>query len=240
MALFAALVPFTSAAAVAELPAYLSEMGEGLMGEITAFMNEFITEESGWAQFFLTKGSMVVNEVQRTVDHAYQMVRIFYLITTIVLICKCFFQFGDLIKKIFYFFFDFIGWFFPKFIPWFMQFVSCTISKIMHLPQCFLWYGLDTAGWIFYLPFRLLFWILDEMLFSGIPTITKGEHDLWKYMYEFDNYIHDGLKTGIHLFHFPDSVTNTCYQCKIANYPPGPTFPIKAIEKFIECILTPF
>jgi len=153
---------------------------------------------------------------------------------------KCFFIVGDLFVKLFKFIFLFIGWFISKFIPWFIQFVTCTINKIMSLPQCLLWYGLDTAGWIFYLPFRFIFWIIDQVLFSGKPTITKAEKSMWEYMYKLDNYVHDGLNTGIHLFKFPNSVTATCYKCKISKFPTAPSFPFKEIEKFIRCILTPF
>lgn len=233
MAAMAALVPFTTAAAPALIPAYTAILADMISSDVKS-------ESSIWTSFFGTKAEAIANEVARQVDNAYQKARTAYLIVTVILICKCFFQLGDLIVKLFKFVFAFIAWFFPMFIPWFLQFVTCTISKIMHLPQCFMWYGLDTAGWIFYLPFRLLFWILDEMLFSGKPIIVKAEHDMWESMYKFDNYVHDGLGTGLHLFHFPDSVTKTCYQCKIDNYPPGPTFPFKEIEKFIQCILTPF
>ena len=180
------------------------------------------------------------NEIKRQLDYSFQMYRIAYLITTMLLIGKCFFIVGDLFVKLFKFIFLFIGWFISKFIPWFIQFVTCTINKIMSLPQCLLWYGLDTAGWIFYLPFRFIFWIIDQVLFSGKPTITKAEKSMWEYMYKLDNYVHDGLNTGIHLFHFPNSVTATCYKCKISKFPTAPSFPFKEIAKFIRCILTPF
>lgn len=188
----------------------------------------------------LMYGKQIASDVQRKLEHEYSMMKVFYLITTLLLIGKCFFLFGDLFVKLFKWTFLFTGWFFSKFIPWFFKFLTCAFSKLMSLPQCLLWYGLDTACWIFYLPFRFMFWILDEILFSGKPTIVAAEHNMWKYMYQLDNYVHDGLKTGIHIFHYPDSVIATCYSCDIDSYPPSPSFPFKAIEKFIQCILTPF
>jgi hypothetical protein len=188
----------------------------------------------------LQKTRTIRNEMKRKVDHIFSMKKIFYLISSVLLIGKCFFQFGDLVINIFKWSFSFTGWFFSRYIPWFLQFVSCTFQKIMHLPKCFMWYGLETAGWIFYLPFRFLFWLLDEILFSGVSTITDAEHTFWKYLVELDNTIHDGLGTGIHIVHFPDSVIETCYTCKIDAYPPGPQFPYNQIQKFIKCVLTPF
>ena len=225
MAALAALIPFVTMVAPVFAPILAAQSQSGIMTQISQAMQY---------------AGQITNEIKRRVDQAYQMYKTMYLIITLLLIGKCFFLFGDLIVKLFRWAFSFIGWFFPHFIPWFLQFVTCTISKITHLPQCFLWYGLDTAGWIFYLPFRFLFWLLDELLFSGRSTIVKAEHDAWEYMYKFDNYIYYGLNTGVHIFHFPDSVNNTCFKCKIKNLKAAPTFPFKAIEKFIKCILTPF
>jgi hypothetical protein len=199
-----------------------------------------------------------VSEAKRRTEHKSSMFNIFKLIGFVLLLGKCFMLLGDLVVKLFKWSFEYIGWFFRYFLIWFFQFTSCSLQKLLALPKCFLWYGLDTIGWIFYLPFRFIFWLLDQIIFSGVNTptddldqdgnrvgsyggpIVTAEHTMWKYMFQFDNFVHTGMGTGIHLFHFPDSVQETCYFCKIKPLKDSPKFPFKEINKFMKCILTPF
>lgn len=228
-------------------------LGAKVAGEIGNIQRK-IAEVQQKYETKMQKIRTIRNEIKRKTDHIFQMKKIFFMTSAILLIGKCFALFGDLFGKLFKWAFRFVAWFFNDFIKWFIQFVTCTIQKILHIPKCFMWYGLDTAGWIFYLPFRFLFWLLDQLLFSGVDSpnpddpnadpyggpIVTAEHQVWKYLYQLDNTIHDGFGTGFHIAHFPDSVMETCYSCKIDPYPHGPTFPYKEIEKFIKCILTPF
>jgi len=105
--------------------------------------------------------------------------------------------------------------------------IAISISK---LPKCFLWYALDTMGWIIYLPFRFVFWVLDYF----IPEIkmTEKEHKGWDFLDEIDYFLHgpngnwfmdqyadksppnpdpDSLNLEFHVIHFPNSVMETCY-----------------------------
>lgn len=117
-----------------------------------------------------------------------------------------------------------VPWFFVKFIPWLFGLFMCGVNGIINLPQCFIWYMLDIAGRIIYLPFRLTFWFLEYL--TEIE-LTKIEKDIWCFLEEIDKYIHspepDGLGTGIHIIHFPDSVMSKCYTCK-TKFPKPPEY----------------
>lgn len=117
-----------------------------------------------------------------------------------------------------------VPWFFRKFIPWLIDLFMCGINGIINLPQCFLWYMLDIAGRIIYLPFKITFYFLEWL--TEIE-ITKIEKDVWCFLEDIDKYIYspepDGLGTGIHIIHFPDSVMRKCYYCK-SKFPKPPKY----------------
>lgn len=185
----------------------------------------------------------VISKIQSMIRQAVQkstMMSVFQIFAVVFAIGKCIFAFFDLFVGLLMWAFYFIIWFPSKFIPWFAMFTWCTINKILMLPRCFLWYGLDTAGWALYLPFRFTFWLLDQIFDIGL---VKMEHDVWCFLDDIDHFIHDsgdGLGTGFHIIHFPDSVMKTCYSCDVGDYPPGPTFPIDKLMKFFKCIVAPF
>lgn len=152
-------------------------------------------------------------------------------VKTIIRCLEAFFKFvGELLK----FSFNISAWFFTEFIPWLGQYLECALDKIISLPKCFLWYTLDTISYILYLPVRFGFWLIDSMLNIGIQKIEK---DIWCFLDDIDKFIHDsgndGLGTGIHIIHFPDSVMQKCYQCKASSFPKLPN--AKAIKSaYIE------
>ena len=148
------------------------------------------------------------------------------------------------------------------FIPWIVRFIMCTAYKIAHFPKCFLWYALDTFGWILYLPFKFLFWILDTILDIGM---VEKEHAAWNFFDEIDYFVHgpmdnwfkdqyvDGknmdtknpdpensLNLGLHLIHFPDSVMETCYGMKYAKLAKIRNFPLDKFMDFMKCAISPF
>jgi hypothetical protein len=61
---------------------------------------------------------------------------------------------------------------------------------------------LDIYGFIFYLPFSLLFWILG---------LQKIEKKMWKGIDKIDSAIYN--QSGFHIFHYTNSVMNKCYRC---------------------------
>lgn len=123
-----------------------------------------------------------------------------------------------------WFFGEAVPWFFVKFIPWLFKLFMCGVNGIINLPQCFIWYMLDIAGRIIYLPFKLTFWFLEYL--TEIE-LTKIEKDIWCFLEDIDKYIHspepEGLGTGIHIIHFPDSVMSKCYTCK-TKFPKPPEY----------------
>lgn len=186
---------------------------------------------------------MVVSKIEaasRRIVQKTTMVNVLQIFAVLFAIGKCLFKFFDLVVALAMWFYKFIIWFPVKFIPWFLKFVWCTINKILMLPKCFLWYGLDTIGWAIYLPFRFIFWLLDSIFNIGL---VKIEHNIWCFFDDIDHFVHDkkdGLGTGFHIIHFPDSVMKTCYSCDTGKYIPGPTFPISKITGFFKCIVAPF
>tara|TARA_B100000927_G_C16408379_1_gene446294 strand:- start:512 stop:1138 length:627 start_codon:yes stop_codon:yes gene_type:complete len=135
-----------------------------------------------------------------------------------------------------WFFGEIIPWFFAKFLPWLVGLFMCGVNGIVNLPQCFLWYMLDIAGRIIYLPFRITFWFLEYL--TEIE-LTKIEKDVWCFLEEIDQYIYkpepDGLGTGIHIIHFPDSVILKCYTCK-SKFPKPPPYETQNAFSFINRI----
>lgn len=145
------------------------------------------------------------------------------------------------------------------FIPWLIRFIICSSYKIVSFPKCFLWYGLDIAGWIFYLPFRFLFWLVDAILDVGL---VKLEHDTWCFLDDLDYFLHgpkdnyfmyqyapedrnvptpdpESLNTGYHIIHFPDSVMEKCYALNYYALANCPDFPFEKLIAFVKCALNP-
>jgi hypothetical protein len=201
------------------------------------------------------------------------------IIAMIVILGKCIFLgINFFIQSIMWFFSKFIPWLFgpwpkqvfskPKasdvsvragFIPWMIRYIICMAYSIASFSKCFLWYALDTAGWIAYLPFRFVFWLCDYMLNVGL---LKVEKDMWYFLAEVDYFLHgpannyfldtnyvpgpqtttdpNSLNLGMHIIHFPDSVMEQCYAFrpfKLANLA---SFPMKAFQQFLSCAMNPF
>lgn len=126
------------------------------------------------------------------------------------------------------------------FIPFVVRYIIVIALGIMNLPKCILWYGLDTLGWILYLPFRLVFWTLDYLLSFNKKSsdkkeddfsFTDKEHEFWNFLAEIDYFFHgpkdnwfidnykkpipkpdpNSMNLGFHIIHFPNSVMETCY-----------------------------
>jgi len=137
------------------------------------------------------------------------------------------FQFLRWIGKIFKWLIAFPKWLITFFIPYTFKWAACTINKIILLPKCFLFYGLDFVLWCMYLPIRFVFWLMDVILgsFNIKPFVVKAEHEFWAYIYGVDKYVHDDLGTGFHFAHYPDSVINMCYACGIPKWQKAPPFP---------------
>jgi hypothetical protein len=209
--------------------------------------------------------------------------RFLELIAFVVIIGKCLFKLLTFVIDLGRWTFDFLQWLvlpWPAslmtpgkkdstaqagFIPWLIRFVMTTVYKIVHFPKCFLWYALDTAGWIFYLPFRFLFWLVDSILDLGI---IKKEHDAWCFLDDIDYYLHgpidnefldqyedsaeitklhdakqedpDSMNLGFHFIHFPDTVMQTCYQVNNYSLANLKSFPMKSFLSFMKCAMSPF
>jgi len=131
------------------------------------------------------------------------------IINSVKTLIRCLMAFFTFISVFFSYCGNFTIWIFTYLLPWVGQYLECAFQKIISLPKCFFWYSLDCIAWVFYLPFRMLFWSLGMEEFI---------HDyFWCLLEDMDKFIHDedGLNTGVHIIHFPDSVMNKCYYCDI-------------------------
>ena len=136
---------------------------------------------------------------------------------------KCLDAFFAYVLALTNYIFAFTTWFFVKFLPWSAQYFECAFEKIVSLPKCFMWYGLETLGYILYLPFRFIFWVFDSMFQIGIQDMIQAG---WDALDDLDKFIHDtgdgNMGTGFHIIHFPDSVIAKCYKCNVGCFPKMP------------------
>jgi hypothetical protein len=145
------------------------------------------------------------------------------IFNTINTLFDCTLAFFNFVIVLFLYIGDFTTWIFIYFFPWLGQYFECALQKIIYLPKCFLWYALDCMSWIIYLPFRIIFWLLDYIFNLGIEDFV---HDyFWCLLEDLDKFIHDdgenNLGTGFHIIHFQDSVMETCYNCNIQSIGKG-------------------
>jgi len=100
-----------------------------------------------------------------------------------------------------------------KIFIWVAMWVMCAFNKILQLPQCFLWYFLEFLGFVFYLPFRILFAIIDLI----VPGFNKIIYEGWCFLYRLDSSVYS--TTGYHFMHYPDEIINKCYKCGVGQFP---------------------
>jgi hypothetical protein len=89
------------------------------------------------------------------------------------------------------------------------SYIMCGVRYIENLHRCALYYALDIAGSIMYLPFRLTLWIIKAFLGRDLYAL---EAYIWSFVYTADSYCYQ--YTGIHFAHYPKNVRNLCYNCK--------------------------
>jgi hypothetical protein len=233
---------------------------------------------------FMNLAQQFVGQLKTTFSSVKSASSFLAVIGMIVIIGKCIFSFINFfISFLIWQFKDFILWLFTPFptglfsfkrgdekmkaglLPWLIRYIIVIAYKVIRLPKCFLWYFLDTAGWILYLPFRFTFWFMDWLM--GGKQIVKAEHKAWDTLNQLDYFLHgrpndnffmfqydpnpapkldknghdvDTMKLGLHIIHFPDSVMFQCYSLspyKLAKFPP---FPMKQLSAFLKCAISPF
>jgi hypothetical protein len=129
-----------------------------------------------------------------------------------------------------------VQWF-PFFLIWLTQYIVCAFQKLLNIPNCSLWYGMEIAGKMFYLPFRITFAVLD-MIFGFLAidfSIQYMVNRVWWFIDDIDHAMYDG-GSGFHIVHYPDDVIKRCYSCDIGNYPKMPKFPMGAVTAFSRCV----
>jgi hypothetical protein len=89
--------------------------------------------------------------------------------------------------------------------------VKCGVKFAVNITDCWLFYLLDffigTVYAIFVrLPLYILYFVLGVDLWPPIRSVYKVAD-------EFDKMLHD--MSGMHLIHYPDSITSKCYSCNL-------------------------
>jgi hypothetical protein len=125
----------------------------------------------------------------------------------------------------------------PFFIIWLLQFILCAFQKLLNIPNCFLWYSMEVAGKMFYLPFRLTFYVLDLILSTmGVGfSIQDIVNRIWWFIDDIDHYLYE-QGSGFHIVHYPDDIIKRCYSCSIGKFPKIPEFPMDAVTSFASCV----
>lgn len=125
----------------------------------------------------------------------------------------------------------------PLFILWGIQFVICAVTKIINIPNCFLWYSLEIIGKLFYLPFFWTFQLLD-MFFKHLLRINfsvlRIVDRIWWFLDDMSHLFY-GMG-GFHFMHYSDEVIKRCYTCKIGRFPKIPRFPMRSVTSFTRCV----
>ena len=225
----------------------------------------------------------IINGIQQQLTKVMQVMSFLEVIGIIVIIGKCIFAAFTFIVEFCIWIFYFLKWLIlpwpsnfltPErddvnveagFVCWLIRYIIVIAYKVTSLPKCFLWYFLDTAGWVLYLPFKFVFWVMD--LIIGDNTFESGEKNAWYFLDGIDYFLHgkpndnyfmyeydpnpepildefgndvDTMNLGFHIIHFPDSVMFQCYSINPYALADLASFPIKAFEDFIKCAASPF
>ena len=119
----------------------------------------------------------------------------------------------------------------PAILQWAVAGFMCGLTGIFNLPKCFLWYLLEWIGWVLYLPFRFLFFLMDGVMYGiiGKTGVVNFEHQVWCFMEDLDKYLHKNFG-GMHIIHYSDSVVAKCYSCKMPPFPTLPAFPEQGLD----------
>ena len=132
--------------------------------------------------------------------------------------------FEDIVEyiKLFKYVFSYIDDVFKKYIG---SRINCGIQKIGKLRSCFIFYFMDMIGHILYYVFVFMpVWII-KLVTNGFIDLQPSV-DLGQNMVDcIDDFFYGA--TGFHIVHYPQSVLDECYLCKLKDMP---EFPVKRFK----------
>jgi hypothetical protein len=86
---------------------------------------------------------------------------------------------------------------------------TCGMKLLKNIQYCAIYYILDVLGQILYLPFRIIFWVVEKLIpGSG----SKIENAIWGNLDLVDRWTIKNL--GFHIIHFSKPIRDMCYNCK--------------------------
>lgn len=91
---------------------------------------------------------------------------------------------------------------------WGLKTIDTLIYRLFHFKDCFLWYSLEIIGYILYLPFEFIVWLL---------CLQSLEKTFWEMIDSIDCFFYDS--TGFHIFHYSDTIIKKCYSKKFPPFP---------------------
>jgi len=152
---------------------------------------------------------------------------------------------GDMFSGIF----QLVAWGFqmickvPELVIWFVLYIISWITALANIPVCFLFYLLQTIGWVIYLIIRFFWAIIDTAIIgiaymagiSNVPNVVQtADYWIWCRLEDLDQIIH-GM-SGVHIIHYPDSVIAKCYAGPKNPFPKLPGFPSGAVDKIASAV----
>ena len=89
------------------------------------------------------------------------------------------------------------------------SYTMCGVKYISNIPNCLLYYSVDTLFQILYLPIRISLWILYAFLGINLYPI---QDKIWKFLLKLNGYIYGSM--GFNILRWPKNVRDQCYNCK--------------------------
>lgn len=88
------------------------------------------------------------------------------------------------------------------------SYTMCGVKYISNIPNCILYYTVDSFINILYLPIRISLWILYLLGINLYPT----QKMIWKYVEKINGYIYRIF--GFNIIRWPKNIRDQCYNCK--------------------------
>lgn len=88
------------------------------------------------------------------------------------------------------------------------SYIQCGVQLLQNLHVCIFYYSLQAVGQCFYLPIRLLLWLIS---LTGLDLYST-ETIVWNHIEVLDSIVYKNV--GFHFSHYPKSIRNQCYNCR--------------------------
>jgi hypothetical protein len=102
-----------------------------------------------------------------------------------------------------------IGLLFAYVSQYLFSYLMCGVKYVSNIPNCILYYMVDSVIQIFYLPIRITLWFLATFLRINLYGTEKS---LWKIVEWVNGKVY--ATAGFNITRWPKNVRDQCYNCK--------------------------